>query len=61
MTGALQESKQWLVYWRKEEIQAAVFDRLLDHAASEQKATGNAFWEPAVQDTGAPAPKRKVP
>jgi hypothetical protein len=27
---------QWLVYWRKEQIEAALSDRLLDHAASEQ-------------------------
>lgn len=27
---------QWLIYWRKEQIEAAVSDRLLDHAASDQ-------------------------
>ncbi len=38
---------QWLVYWRKDQIEAAVSDRLLDHAASEQFVNvrpGDSLW-----------------
>src|SRR5260370_15525818 len=38
---------QWLVYWRKDQIEAAVSDRLLDHAASEQFGgvrPGDSLW-----------------
>jgi hypothetical protein len=38
---------QWLVYWRKDQIEAAVSDRLLDHAASEQFVRvrpGDSLW-----------------